>query len=184
MLNSAAAWLGCLDSAACLPVTSTHQLWNYRVAESVTGIHRNFLISSFLLSQMVVFENREQNQEPYELWYFSLDFFLWTRGFSHQIWESQRSAKTYHNSPEEQPSLRTALPSSRVSWREPESIQISAVELEPITWNKHRVHVPQGNHSLQVVDGFGPQDEQTSKLLRRIGLRVRWWCRWAGSRPW
>lgn len=91
-------------------------------------------------------------------------FFLWTRGFSPQIWEPQRSAKIYHNSPEKHPSLHTVLPPSRVSWREPESIWISAVELEPVMGNKHRVHVPQGNHSLQVVDGFGLQEEQTLKL--------------------
>ena len=58
----------------CLPAMNMQQLWNYQVVESVMDIHRNFWSSSFLLSQMVLFEQRKQNLQPYELWYFTRFF--------------------------------------------------------------------------------------------------------------
>lgn len=174
-----AAWLDCLDSTACLPVINMQQLWNYQVVESVMDIHRNFCISFFLLSQMTFSENRKQNLEPYEVQYFSLDFLCGPecqRGTLFLLCKTQKL---------QSPDLGTSKNSKNIAQlkkknpgesaystkHHPQSAErglrafrFFAVELELILWNKHRVWVPQGNHSLQMADGFWLQEEQTTKL--------------------
>lgn len=168
-----AAWLDCLDSTACLSVINTRQLWNFQVVESVVDVHKHFWISSFLFSQMVLFENRKQNLEPYGLRYFSLDFLygpLCQRGilfllcknpwlqspnlgtskickniaqFSRKAGDSAYSAK--HHAESAEGGLRV--------------FRFFAGELKLIM--SYRAHVAQDNQNLQMADGFGLQKSRS-----------------------
>lgn len=161
------------------------QLWNHQVVESVMDIHRNFWISSFLLSQMVLFENRKKNLEPYVLSCFSLDFLYgpeYQRCTLFLLHKKQRlqspnlgTSKTCRNIAQ---FSRKAEESAYSAKHHPgsaewglRSLRFFAVELELIMWNKNKVHVPQGNHSLQMADDFWLQEGQTPKLWSCLILK-------------